>query len=127
MSYIILFTSCIIKLSYISLQQSHKLLVGTAIQDLSKFAVCQVLPQKLKGLLDCKVHVVVSGSYGECYLKTYSRYNLIVIEKRLAEGSLASFHREAYFTQLFSHRCVPLLVELQTQTQPFQLYGIFRS
>ena len=44
-----------------------------------------------------------------------------MVEKKLLESDLLSLHKEAYYMQLFSHRCVPHLIGIQTQTKPYSL------
>ncbi len=47
--------------------------------------------------------------FGECHLKKYIRFQICVVEKKLTDSDLSAVNREAYFMQLFSHRCVPYL------------------
>lgn len=99
------------------LQKSYPLHVGT--QHTSNYAFSQILPDELEDLQECKV--LGAGTFGECHLKKYSRFDILVVEKQLKESDLASLHKEAYFMQLFSHRCVPHLLGIQTQAKPFSL------
>ena len=41
--------------------------------------------------------------------------------ERLKESDLAELKKEAYYMQLFSHRCVPHLIGVQTQIKPYSL------
>ena len=78
-----------------------------------------MLPEELEDLQECKI--IGAGTFGECHLKKYSRFEILVVEKQLRESDLALLHKEAYFMQLFSHRCVPHLLGVQTQAKPFSL------
>ena len=46
-----------------------------------------------------------AGSYGQCILKRFLRLGIQVVEKLLHDSNLAHIYQEAYYMQLFSHRC----------------------
>lgn len=78
-----------------------------------------MLPEELEDVQDSII--LGAGTFGECHLKKYSRFDILVVEKQLLESNLVSLHNEAYFMQLFSHRCVPHLLGIQIQVKPFSL------
>lgn len=94
-----------------------------------KYPVCKILPEELE-----EVHVATNaigaGSYGQCILKRFLRLGIQVVEKLLHDSNLAHIYQEAYYMQLFSHRCVPHLLGVQVKTKPFSIvmeflgYGI---
>ena len=56
-----------------------------------------------------------SGSFGQCHTWYYPRFGVHVVEKVLADSSDSSVYQEAYYQQMFAHRCVPYLFGITTR------------
>ena len=80
----------------------------------------QVQPCELEDL-QSESSIIGDGTYGECHLRRYTRFNIPVVGKRLKESDLAELKQEAYYMQLFSHHCVPHLIGVQTEIKPYSL------
>ena len=80
----------------------------------------QVEPCELQDL-QLESSMIGDGTYGEFHIRRYTRFKIPVVEKRLKESDLTELKKEAYYIQLFSHRCVPHLIGLQTQMKPYSL------
>ena len=86
----------------------------------SKYVFSHVQPCELEDL-QIESPIVGEGTFGECHLKKYLRFNISVIEKKLKDSDLPSLNKEAHYMQLFSHRCVPHLIGIQTKIQPYSI------
>ena len=62
-----------------------------------------------------------AGSYGQCKLKKFLRLGIQVVEKQLHQAELSHIYQEAYYMQLFSHRCIPPLLGVQVKSRPFSI------
>ena len=51
----------------------------------------------------------------------FLRLGIQVVGKQLHETNLAHIYQEAYYVQLFSHRCVPRLLGVQVKSKPFSI------
>lgn len=65
--------------------------------------------------------IIGSGSYGKCSMKTFLRLRIPVVVKELHNSDLADVYQEAYYMQLFSHRCVPHFLGVQVSSKPFAI------
>ena len=72
-------------------------------------------------------NVIGAGSYGQCILKMFLRLGIQVVEKQLHDSNLAHIYQEAYYMQLFSHRCVPHLLGVQVKSKPFSIVMEFHG
>lgn len=86
----------------------------------SNYVFSHVQPCELE---DIQVNspVVGEGTFGECHIKKYLRFDIHVIEKKLKDSDLPSLQKEAHYMQLFSHRCVPHLIGIQTEITPYSI------
>ncbi|CAB4034517.1 serine threonine- kinase [Paramuricea clavata] len=111
--YIMLIGQTILQNSYVD--------IGAHEKSMSTYVFSQVLPEKLEDVNQ----IVGAGTFGECHLKQYLRLGIRVVEKKLVESDLKLLYDEAYYMQLFSHRCVPHLIGIQTQIKPYSLITEF--
>ena len=51
-----------------------------------------------------------NGAYGNCFLRTFKRLQIPVVEKQLIDSTVDLLYKEAIFMQKLSHRCIPLLL-----------------
>lgn len=72
-------------------------------------------------LEDTPTKSVGSGTFGNCYLKKFTRFGIKVVEKQLMDGSIDMVYREANYMQTFSHRCIPHLLGIQVEKKPLSL------
>ena len=61
------------------------------------------------------------GTYGECILKTFKRFGITVIEKRLP---LKAVMNEAQCMNTLTHASIPYLLGAQIEEKPFSLGGL---
>ena len=64
---------------------------------------------------------VGSGTYGECILKTFKRFGITVVEKRLPTSDLKAVMNEAQCMNTLTHASIPYLLGVQIQEKPFSL------
>jgi serine/threonine protein kinase len=62
-----------------------------------------------------------SGTFGECTLKLYKRFNLVVLEKQLSTSPLNAVINEARFMNILTHPNVPQLLVVQITCKPYAL------
>ena len=62
-----------------------------------------------------------NGVYGNCFLRTFKRLKIPVVEKQLIDSTLDLLYKEAMFMQKLSHRCIPLLLGVQLERKPISL------
>ena len=62
-----------------------------------------------------------SGTFGECTLKLYKRFNLMVLEKQLSTSNLKAVINEAKCMNILTHPNIPQLLGVQTTCKPYAL------
>ncbi|CAB3981856.1 Retrovirus-related Pol poly from transposon opus [Paramuricea clavata] len=62
-----------------------------------------------------------SGTFGECTLKLYKRFNLVVLEKQLSTSNLKAVINEAKCMNILTHPNIPQLLGVQTTCKPYAL------
>lgn len=76
------------------------------------------MPEELE---EVSTNVIGAGTYGQCTVKKFLRLGIQVVEKQLHDSNLEHIYQEAYYMQLFSHRCVPHLLGVQVKSKPYSI------
>jgi serine/threonine protein kinase len=79
---------------------------------------CELLP--LEGNNPATIPVG-SGTYGDCFLKTFKRFGLTVVEKKLPTSDLKAVMNEAQCMNTLTHASIPHLLGVQIEEKPFSL------
>ena len=62
-----------------------------------------------------------SGTFGECILKLYKRFNMVVLEKQLSKSDLKAVINEAKCMNTLTHPNIPQLLGVQITQKPYSL------
>ena len=83
----------------------------------------QIAPSELLPLRgnNPSVTPVGSGTYGDCVLRTFQRFGITVIEKKLPSSNLKAVMHEAHCMNALTHPSIPHLLGVQIETKPFFL------
>lgn len=71
-------------------------------------------------LLNKDIHIGC-GTFGECTLKLYKRFNLVVLEKQLPTSDLKAVINEAKCMNILTHPNIPQLLGVQVACKPYSL------
>ena len=61
------------------------------------------------------------GTYGECIIKQFKRFDITVIEKKLPTSDLQAVIKEAQCMNTLTHASIPYLLGVQIKERPFSL------
>ena len=64
---------------------------------------------------------VGSGTYGDCFLKTFKRFGITVVEKKLPTSDLKAVMNEAQCMNTLTHASIPYLLGVHIEEKPFSL------
>lgn len=79
----------------------------------------QISPREL--ILDGQSICLGSGSYGRCYLKTYTRLGIQIVEKQICDSSLPDIMKEVQIMQILVHANIPTVIGIQCEAKPFSI------
>ena len=65
--------------------------------------------------------MIGSGTFGECSLRLYKRFNLVVLEKQLPTSNVKDAIAEAKCMNVLSHPNIPQLLGVQIESKPYAL------
>lgn len=83
--------------------------------------VKQINPSELEPLKGNITSKIGSGTFGECILKKYNRFGIIVLEKKLTSSSLKAVIHEAQCMNVMTHPSIPHLLGVQIEERPYSL------
>ncbi|CAB4006339.1 serine threonine- kinase HT1-like [Paramuricea clavata] len=79
---------------------------------------CELLPLEVNNSATIPVG---SGTYGDCFLKTFKRFGITVVEKKLPTSDLKAVMNEAQCMNTLTHASIPYLLGVQIEEKPFSL------
>ena len=62
---------------------------------------------------------VGSGTYGDCILKLFKRFDITVVEKKVPTSDLTAVMHEAQCMNPLTHPSIPHLLGVQTEEKPY--------
>ena len=80
--------------------------------------VNQISPEEL---IQTNDECIGSGTFGQCSLKLYKRFSLVVLEKQLATSDLTEVINEAKCMNILTHPNIPQLLGVQITSKPYSL------
>lgn len=61
------------------------------------------------------------GSYGKCFLKTYKRLDIQVVEKQMADVNIPELLKEVRIMQTLVHPNIPTVLGVQLENKPYSI------
>lgn len=65
--------------------------------------------------------ILGEGSYGQCLLRQYTRFNLKVVEKQSLKQDTTEIIKEAHIMQALAHKNIPTIIGVQLQKHYYPL------
>lgn len=84
-------------------------------------SVNQISPFELVPLEQNHSLNIGSGTFGECILKRYKRFGIVVLEKQLVQSDIKAVISEAQCMNILTHKSIPHLLGVQIEHKPYSL------